>query len=122
MLAYAEISIKRDSDPEHAATHMKLLTKALRRQLPALYSQEDKGMEAVAYCKFFTPDAQWTWYATEFDGQDTFYGYVIGICPEFGYFCLSQLRQVRGGLGLPVERDRFFEPTPLSELVKEQEQ
>jgi len=122
MLAYAEISIKCDSDPEHAATHMKLLTKALRRQLSALYSQEAKGMEAVAYARFFYPDAQWTWYATEFDGQDTFYGYVIGICPELGYSCLCELRQVRGGLGLPVERDRFFEPTPLSELVKEQEQ
>jgi hypothetical protein len=37
--------------------------------------------------------------------------------PELGYFRLSELQSVRGNLGLPVERDRFFTPTPLRELL-----
>ena len=97
---------------------MKLLTQALLKQLPKLYAQDSKGDDAIAYGKFFTPDAHWTWYATEFDGDDTFFGYVVGDFPELGYFCLSELERIRGCLGLPVERDRFFRPTPLRELKK----
>src|SRR5438094_542965 len=44
---------------------MELLTKALREQLPALYSQEHE-VDPLVICKFFTPDSQWTWYPTEF--------------------------------------------------------
>ena len=33
--------------------------------------------------------------------------------PELGYFSLEELKGIRGHLGLPVERDRHFEPTPL---------
>lgn len=43
---------------------MKLLTQEIRKQLPALYSQEDKGGEAIVHVKFFTPDSNWTWLAT----------------------------------------------------------
>jgi len=99
-------------------TAMQLLTKALRKQLPGLYSQEDKGLDALAYVKFFLPDFHWTWYASEFDGQDTFFGFVKGDCPELGYFSLSELASLRGQLGLPMERDRFFRPTPLRELMR----
>lgn len=97
---------------------MLLLTETLRRQLPPLYTQEGKGLEAIAYVKFFTPDAHWTWYATEFDGQDTFFGFVQGDSPELGYFSLEELSQVRGRLGLPVERDRYFQPTTLRRLMR----
>jgi len=96
---------------------MQLLTETVRRQLPPLYTQEGKGLDAVAYVKFFTPDAHWTWYATEFDGQDTFFGFVQGDFPELGYFSLKELSQVRGRLGLPVERDRYFRPTSLRSLM-----
>ena len=57
-----------------------------KKVLPKLYSQEEKGDEAVAYVKFFTPWSNWTWYATEFDGEDTFFGLVIGLETELGYF------------------------------------
>ena len=33
----------------------KLLTKAIATKVPALYAQDGKGMEAIAYVKFFTP-------------------------------------------------------------------
>jgi len=94
---------------------MKLLTKALRKKLPGLYQTESKK-DPLVICKFFTPDAQWTWYAIEFDGKDTFFGYVDGIFPELGYFSLLELQSVRGSLGLPVERDKWFRPCRLSAI------
>lgn len=93
----------------------KLLTKEIRRKLPPLYSTDKQGEAAVAQVKFFTPDSSWTWFATEFDGDDTFFGLVIGMETELGYFSLSELQAVRGQLGLPIERDKWFEPTPLRE-------
>lgn len=96
---------------------MKLLTKEVLGKLPKLYSQESKGLEAIAVVKFFTPDGGWTWYATEFDGKDTFFGLVDGLEKELGYFSLSELQSVRGKLGLPIERDRYFQPRKLKELM-----
>jgi hypothetical protein len=95
---------------------MHLLTKAIRRRLPPLYANEAKGLDALVIVKFFTPDSSWTWYASEFDGEDLFFGLTVGFEPELGYFRLSELQTVRGQLGLPVERDRFFTPTPLRVL------
>jgi hypothetical protein len=96
---------------------MQLLTKELRRQLPALHEQDSQGEEAIAYVKFFCPGSHWVWYVIAFDGDDTFFGFVRGDYPEFGTFSLSELEQLRSGLSLPVERDRFFKPTPLRELL-----
>ena len=64
---------------------MKLMTADLRTQLPQLYSQEEVD-DPKAIAKFFTPDSNWTWYATEFDGKDTFFGLVDGFEKELGYF------------------------------------
>lgn len=95
---------------------MMLLTKALRNKMPPLYANESIGLEAKALVKFFTPDSSWTWYASEFDGEDTFYGLVDGHEVELGYFSLSELESVRGPWGLPIERDMHFEPTTLWKL------
>jgi hypothetical protein len=92
---------------------MELLTKELREQLPPLYAQEHKT-DPLVICKFFTPDSIWTWYALEFDGEDIFFGLVIGFEQELGYFSLSELQAARGPLGLSVERDLHFQPTRLS--------
>ncbi len=97
---------------------MKLLTKAITASLPPIGSTEAQGQGALARVKFFTPDAGWTWYASEFDGTDLFFGLAVGFEPELGYFSLAELSQVRGKLGLPVERDRWFVPTPLRELAQ----
>lgn len=96
---------------------MMLLTKAIRASLPPLGGTKDEGLDALARVKFFTPDAGWTWYASEFDGTDLFFGLAVGFEPELGSFSLSELARVRGKLGLPVERDRWFTPTPLRELL-----
>jgi hypothetical protein len=94
---------------------MKLLTKELLKKLPPLYANEKVNGDPTAIVKFFTPDSNWTWYATEYDGEDTFFGLVVGVEKELGYFSLAELKSVRGALGLPVERDRHFSPKPLSE-------
>lgn len=96
---------------------MKLLTKAIKKRLPKLYSQEEKGLKAKVIVKFFTPDGSWTWYATEFDGKDTFFGLVDGFEKELGYFSLSELKKVRGRLGMSIERDLYFEPIELERLM-----
>jgi hypothetical protein len=97
----------------------KLLTNALRRKLPPLYATEGQGEDATAIVKFFTPDSNWYWYGVEFDGQDVFYGLVFGHVAELGYFRLSELSELTGPWGLPVERDRGFQPTPLKEVRKD---
>ncbi|HEY9798714.1 MAG TPA: DUF2958 domain-containing protein [Leptolyngbyaceae cyanobacterium] len=92
-----------------------MLTASIRAQLPALYAQE-KTPDPIAYVKFFMPSSDMTWYATEFDGEDTFFGLVQGQEKELGYFSLSELQEVRNRFGLGVERDLSFTPTPLSKL------
>ena len=42
-----------------------------------------------------------------------------GHCKELGYFNLSELESVRGPMGLPIERDLYFEPTSLEEIAPE---
>ena len=41
-------------------------------KLPPIYNGEEKGLDALAQVKFFTPDSNWTWYASEFDGEEFF--------------------------------------------------
>ena len=98
---------------------MKLLTQEIRKKLPPLYSQDGKGAKAIAQVKFFTPDSNFTFYATEFDGKDTFFGLVEGHEKELGYFSLSELEKVRGPLGLPIERDLWWKPKTLEEIAPE---
>ena len=98
---------------------MNLMTDELKKQMPALYSQEQER-DPLARVKFFTPwghgpcGSGWTWYGIEFDGMDTFFGVVDGYERELGYFSLLELEKVRGSGGLRIERDLCFEPTPLS--------
>ena len=93
-----------------------LLDPGSREKLPPLYSGEELGLMAIALVKFFTPDSNWTWYASEFDGEDTFFGLVNGYEIELGYFSLSELESVRGPFGLPIERDLHFVPQTLKEI------
>lgn len=98
---------------------MKLLTAELRQRLPPLYSQEHVK-DPIVHAKFFTPDSSWTWFATEGEAEDDdfrFFGYVIGLEQEWGYFLLSELETARGPLRLPIERDLYFTPAPFSQVM-----
>ena len=95
---------------------MPLLTPALRASLPPLYGQEG-APDPIVYARFFTPDSNWTWLATEFDPEEgRFFGLVDGFEAELGYFLLEELETSRGPLGLSIERDLHFTPAPLSTL------
>ena len=100
---------------------MKLLTKSITEALlrngrirAAL--EEDGRAEAdfIPVVKLFTPDAGCTWLLTELDPDepDIAFGLAdLGMgCPELGSVRISELESVRGRLGLPVERDRYFAP------------
>ncbi len=94
-----------------------LLDAGSRKKLPDLYGGEECGLEAKALVKYFTPNSDWSWYASEFDGEDIFFGLVSGIEVELGYFSLADLKAAKGPLGLPIERDLYFEPKKLKELM-----
>lgn len=96
-----------------------LLDPETRAKLPPLYSGEALGLEALALVKFFTPDSNWTWYASEFDQEDTLFGLVSGFEVELGYFALSELEEGRGPRGLPIERDLYYQPKTLGQLMEE---
>ena len=97
-----------------------LLTKANRAALPPIGSQDGKGDDAIAYVKFFG-GTRWTFYATEFDGDDEFFGFLVSNlgpdCDELCYMQLSQIKTMRfPPFGLPAERDRYFDPQPLRNI------
>lgn len=96
---------------------MKLITEEIKKILPKLHEQESKELDAVAYLKFFTPDSNWTWYVTEFDGKDICFGLVDGFERELGYFSLKELEGIRGPFGLKIERDLYFKQTTIRELI-----
>ena len=101
---------------------MELLPKEVRARLPALYAQEGI-QDPIVHIRYFTPDSNWTWYATEGspEGEDfIFFGYVVGFEEEWGYFALSELTLARGRHGLPIERDLYFEPAPFSKAIGRQ--
>lgn len=93
-----------------------------RRQEPVRGTESEIDFYPVV--KLFTPDAARTWLLTEIDpdGPDL----AFGICDlglgsaEVGSVSLSEIRAVRGRLGLTVERDLCFTPDkPLSAYAGE---
>ena len=107
---------------------MKLLPKEIREQLPELYAQDGKGGRAVAYLKLFTPDSGFSWWITEGspikdDNENEvdyhMFGLVEGQCKELGYVSLSELEEIRGPMGLPIERDLWWKPKTLEEIAPE---
>jgi len=124
---YAALPIADKRAANNKIRGMKLLTQEIRKKLPPLYAQDGKGGKAVAYLKLFTPDSSFSWFLTEGspiteDGREIdfqFFGLVEGQCKELGYVNLSELETVRGPMGLPIERDLWWEPKTLEEIAPE---
>jgi hypothetical protein len=95
-----------------------LLPLAIRKKLPKLYAT-DGIKDKMIYLKLFSPYSNHTWYIVEFDGKDTFFGYVAGTSfPEWGYISYNELTNAnRNGLPL-VERDKYFTPKKFSKILK----
>ena len=98
---------------------MELFLLELRQLIPPLHSQEEAD-DPIVYAKFFAADSNFTWYVTEGSPEDEefiFFGYVIGVENEWGYFALSELESARGELDLPIERDSNFLAAPFSRVI-----
>lgn len=109
---------------------MKLLCNQHRKKLLANGKQTQTCIEAdwevpdhKPVVKLFTPDAGCTWLLSELDPKDP--DIAFGLCdlglgfPELGSVRISELDQIRGKLGLPVERDLYFTPEyPLMVYVR----
>lgn len=84
-------------------------------EIPPLYGQENVK-DPIVHVKLFTPDSNWTWYITEANRDEGLcFGFVQGLEGELGYIDLNEIREARGPLGLPIERDIHWTPRPLSE-------
>ncbi len=98
---------------------MELLPLDVEKSLPKLYSQEEVR-DPIVWAKYFDPSGSWSWFAIEGERQDdgdfVFFGLVDGFESELGYFSLNELASVRGRLGLGIERDLWFKPSPLSKV------
>ncbi|ALC11506.1 DUF2958 domain-containing protein [Sphingopyxis sp. 113P3] len=94
---------------------MQLITDTIRDQLitNGRESRDNPAFDPHPVVKLFTPDAGATWLISECDPQRP--DYLYGLCdlgvgePELGSVSLTELEALRGPLGLPVERDLYFE-------------
>tara|TARA_Y100000310_G_scaffold151304_1_gene150915 strand:- start:2200 stop:2355 length:156 start_codon:yes stop_codon:yes gene_type:complete len=39
-------------------------------------------------------------------------------CDELGYVSINELEEIKGALGLGIERDRLFSPKPFGDVVE----
>jgi hypothetical protein len=94
-----------------------LIPKEISITIPALYETEEQK-DPTVYVKLFLDG--WTWHITEMSRDDICFGYVISpFCSgELGYFSLAELLELKGSLGIGVERDLSFSPAPLSKIKK----
>jgi Protein of unknown function (DUF2958) len=97
---------------------MSLFTKTQHETLIAHCQEQiinnDAGHSDIDFkpvVKLFTPDAQCTWLLTELGMDDIAYGLCdLGMgMPEIGFVSMREIREARGPLGLPVERDQHFD-------------
>ena len=103
---------------------VKLLTKEI--ELALLDAPKDQDPESTPIVvKLFTPWAGATWYVTEAekleDGDLQLFGFAdLGDaqCAELGYTLLSDIAALRGPGGLSVERDLYFSPTTLADVLR----
>lgn len=96
---------------------MKLLTKAIETQLRKQFPLGD-DMDQLVVAKFFDPCGSWSWYVMNQDPGDPSYlwGIVKGFEVETGSINLEELSQLRGPLGLGIERDLHFKPRPARDV------
>lgn len=101
---------------------MKLLPKNIEKLLPAFYATEGDN-NPIVKVKFFSPSSSQTWYAIEYDpGVRNFFGYVDFYGNgdgEFGYFSLDELEKIQLPFGLKIERDLYFEPKRIHDILSD---
>lgn len=96
---------------------MKLMTKELEKEFEKypLGSQDGLLGQAKVIAKFFNPMGVGTWFITEAKKQENGDYEMFGYChlgddelAEFGYVMLSELQEIKGPLGMGIERDLYL--------------
>lgn len=109
---------------------MDLLPSELKAKIPPIGATEGQGGKAKIVVKYFLPGTGWTWYATEGQeeqGDFTFWGVVVGMETEYGYWMLSELQglkvplklngQIIRGRYFTVERDLYYQDHTIGEIL-----
>jgi hypothetical protein len=101
---------------------MKLFTKENLKTLPTLDESSELGIDdQKVWVKLFNPCGAGTWYITAYDPETKeAFGFVNLGDPdmaELGYISVSELEELRLPLAMKIERDRFFDPMPLREVM-----
>jgi len=96
---------------------MQLLTKAQKNKMIKNHQDQDGTKDFKAVVKLFNPTGNDTWYLSELDPETNT---AFGLCdvghPELGYVSLDELSTIKVGMGLGIERDRWFTPKTFQEL------
>lgn len=87
--------------------------------IPALYASEGVPLrDKIVWLHFFVSGCDW--FAMEFDGKDTFFGFAIlnqdYEMAEFGYFSFTELKSIKLNRWLEVDCDLYWEPRPAREV------
>ena len=105
--------LERCSDPRSAFNRPAYRYLRQSDNVPALMTGEESGSTALV--KLFSGAATW-WIAEYNPGTRQAFGMVdLGYGPEMGDFNMADVVSVRT-MGLPVERDLHFTPSPLVTL------
>lgn len=103
----------------------KLIGNRERVLLPPLQATDGQGEDALAVVKLFNPTGRYTLLVTEFDDDDTLYGYCFSAlgrdCDEWGYTSLRELARIRlekFGRIPGIERDLDWEPTTVGTVLR----
>ena len=96
---------------------MKLLTKEIIKKLPLLKDLEDPiTKDTLVPVKFFNPTGSGTWYVLAIDGEDKeindntiLFGITHIQTLELGSFSYSEIKNLKVGFGLKIERDMWWD-------------
>ena len=92
-------------------------SKAQLSRIPEIYATEEiETDDKIIHMHFFIGGCDW--WVTEFDGENTFFGFVNLNNPqlaEWGYFTLNELDTININ-GIHVDRDLHWQPKKFSAI------
>lgn len=91
-----------------------MFTTELLKNIPALYSQDGKGKEAIVYMHIEALNG-WQWFITEYDGKELFFGYVKGFADEWGYIDKNEMEDIINNHLATINTN--FKPTALKDVI-----
>jgi len=95
-------------------------TQADLKAMPKIYAQEKtKSGDQIVYGHFFM--GAHDWFITEFDGEDTFFGFAILNgdldMAEWGYISFQELKDLKQSF-MQVDFDKHWDKRPVREVDK----